>query len=1241
MGRLSTIENRLIEINETIFQELCDTYLSRVVDNYDIFSRTGSQTGKQKTIKGKPDSFFLLQSGEYIFVEHTTRSSDRKNKLKSDINDCLELAKKLEIPINKVKEIILCTNFNLNVKEVDDLKRLLKETNIKLTIKTLNELSIDILFHHQDLAHRYLELPLDTGQIVSIDQFVEEYSRASHGIATPLDNEFLHRENEKQNIRELLNNNDLVILSGKAGVGKTKLSINEIQEFISENPSFNAFCISYKGHTLLDDLYQYLEKDKDYILFVDDANRIDVFTQILGFYNAERTGSLKILITVRDYALTTIKRMCGELNFEVLILDKFTDDEIDDLIESDSFRIKNRDFKKPIKRIADGNPRLAIMTALLAIEKQDIRSLSDVSALFEKYFSTFIKDQGEFSSELNIKFLGIISFFNKVAYKNREGIEPILNIFNLQYSDFIESINKLGDLELLEIKFEHVSVPEQNLAMFFFYKAFIKDELLSFRLLLKNFHKRFSENLKDCVIHSNNTFGQERVMNKVKPELENYFRTIKSDDLEEKLKFLQTFWFYLQDQTLEFIYEISELEANQKIIADSEKKEPKEFFRPDEVIDLLSNLFITEKFQEAIELSFEVIRYNKSKAKCIVDKINDKFSFWKNDEYTNFKRQTLLIDSWLEKVTSHPKIFAPLFYQISKKFLQFEFEHTESQKKSVVFYRYPVPLTDEVKDIRSKIWAFLEDNFDSYPEKSFLVLENYMKSGLPEPKKEVLEFDLPFLIKIINKKLSESSIDHCHYVHELNYRYPTKSEDLEKLKNKFINESYKLYQKLNFEGQFIRSENKTLDFSEFREEKSKEIRSEFIFNSLKQFQEFYFNYNNIIAWQSSNFNTLDAFGFIIDENFKVDESLGIQILELILKNGNEINYIPSSLFSENFKSIEIEREVWNLIDSYEFKLKFNWQISFFNFADHFELNNGKIKVDDYLDMFRSINEQTRLFLKNHQVYYEKYPELPYLILEIVSKKISENELSITFRPDFFIDNLKYFNDKFSFLEEGYLSQLKLNNHFDLNGKALIKLLEVNKNFLLEYVKTHYSFEKYGHPEPTMNLSAVWEIDGIDETLKSVFNWVTKNAKDLGFNKQYCNVFFKDLDNERLDKAKNFILEYIQINNSVPSKINLIIDIIRNSLPDFFEEAFIHYLKLNQNKKTFSRIRWLDTTGSITGTNVYFGEIRAREWKDLLSIIENSDLGIIALPIKSHIKETISAEIKHADIERKREYLRGF
>ena len=93
------------------------------------------------------------------------------------------------------------------------------------------------------------------------------------------------------------------------------------------------------------------------------------------------------------------------------------------------------------------------------VQEQNIYALADVSDLFEKYFSTFVKDNGDFSNNFNIKCLGIVSFFNAIPYKDKGIIEPILQNFDVDYSSFIDAIEKLDRLELVEIRYDFIKIP--------------------------------------------------------------------------------------------------------------------------------------------------------------------------------------------------------------------------------------------------------------------------------------------------------------------------------------------------------------------------------------------------------------------------------------------------------------------------------------------------------------------------------------------------------------------------------------------------------------------------------------------------------------------------------------------------------------------------------------------------------------------------------------------------------------
>ena len=121
MSRLQAIENSLSSINQAAFQNLCDSFLALRNSNYSAFSRTGSQSGKQKTVKGTPDTFLILPNGKYIFVEYSTNITAGLSKLEDDVKKCINTTK-TGIPLNQIAEIILCVNFNLTVAEVQTLR---------------------------------------------------------------------------------------------------------------------------------------------------------------------------------------------------------------------------------------------------------------------------------------------------------------------------------------------------------------------------------------------------------------------------------------------------------------------------------------------------------------------------------------------------------------------------------------------------------------------------------------------------------------------------------------------------------------------------------------------------------------------------------------------------------------------------------------------------------------------------------------------------------------------------------------------------------------------------------------------------------------------------------------------------------------------------------------------------------------------------------------------------------------
>lgn len=1241
MSRLQAIENGLSSINQAAFQNLCDSFLALRNSNYSAFSRTGSQSGKQKTVKGTPDTFLLLPSGKYIFVEYSTNISAGVSKLQEDIKKCID-AKKTGIPLKQISEIILCVNFNLSTTGIQSLKDLLLNTRILLTVYTLDALGIELHLNHRDLTHEYLGLPLDTGQIVSIDKFIEEYGRASKGIATPLNNTFLHREKELQELKQNISLNDFIILTGAPGIGKTKLALEGIKSFLSENLSYASYCVSYKHHTLLDDLYQYFDTDKDYILFVDDANRIDAFSQITGFYKATRKGKLKIIITVRDYAFQEIGILCQEFLPQRIDLAKFTDEQIIEIIKASPFEILNPTYHKEIVRIADGNPRIAIMTALLAKAEQNIYALHDVSDLFENYFTTFITDDGEFANNFNIKCLGVISFFYTIPYKNKEITSSILNNFGIEYSLFIDAIDKLDKLELVEIQFEHVKIPEQNLSTFFFYKAFIKDNLLSFETLLSKYFENNVVRFKDSVIPANNTFGYPKVMGKLKPFLQNYWKVNKSDE-EKGYKFLTTFWFYLPDETLEFVYNLTlALPITQTDTYNVTYENNAFSYSKNDVIELIGEFFrFQHKLKDALQLAFEYTRRAPEHLPELLHKIRESMTFDVDDEQTNFERQKILFKILIDGLNTKDKFLSTIFYELAKTFLGFSFHHTKGGRKmSFYMYQYPVPNTPTTQIFRKNVWDAVQKNFPLNPDKSFELLQSYSHIH-PDVSKDVMQYDIPMLVEIIEEQLSPNSFEHCKYVQDqIRWckRNAVSHSSFSDLLNKFKNRTYETFLKIDWDRFRDKEMYEFDDYREYEKLKEAEIRGSFVFNDKEQVKEFYstFVYLKKLTKNEWNYNT--TLDHVIDENFTKNVQVGCELFKLVIENNNEVNYIPRVVLRNHLNESHKAEIVWNIIQQKDFIHKSLWELAFYDYLDDSLLTTKYVK--SLVNTISNMNDSYTIHFDRLKRFLVIEPNLFQIILKTIVKKNEKDGTKLQVWMDFFSEHFDQLGDDIELIKKAYIQQDKIHNHFDFEGKGMLNILKKDSNFLIEYISSLYDSKQFGISGDHKRLEFVWQVEGIENVLANVFNLVFEKEPYLGIGDHFCNAFFRNLQTEQKEKASKFLLNYVRTNFNSYGKMNIVVDITRHSMRELFDDILLLFLSLTQDKNIFSKIWWRGNGGTYSG-DVNIGDIEAADWKNIISVVEKSDVGINLIPIKRYINEQIEHSLTHADWERQRRFLERY
>lgn len=250
MSKLNQIQKALMGIDQASFQKLCDAYLHRKLDIKEIDS-VGSVAGENKTRTGHPDTLITLKNDKYVFLEATTEKSGLLAKFTDDLDECFD-EEKTGIQLAEVERIILACNRKLSHKDKTTLIKKGQDKGCVVEFIDLDTLSFELYQKFQPLAKDFLGIELDTGQILKPLDFIKDYQKSK--FATPLDNEFYFRETEKAQIFEALKNQDLIILSGKAGVGKSKLALECAKEFVESNSSFQCFCITNKNRDLYENL---------------------------------------------------------------------------------------------------------------------------------------------------------------------------------------------------------------------------------------------------------------------------------------------------------------------------------------------------------------------------------------------------------------------------------------------------------------------------------------------------------------------------------------------------------------------------------------------------------------------------------------------------------------------------------------------------------------------------------------------------------------------------------------------------------------------------------------------------------------------------------------------------------------------------------------------------------------------------------------------------------------------------
>lgn len=786
-------------------------------------------------------------------------------------------------------------------------------------------------------------------------------------------------------------------------------------------------------------------------------------------------------MTVRDYVKGDVIVEVKKYTLPKIVeIGSFSDDEIKGFL-NENLHILNERYINQIIRIAEGNPRIAYMAGRLALEKQNLNAIRDVSQLYDAYYSKYVN--GSLGKDDKLCFTaGLLAIVKSVNLNELSALNEIIGLYGMTQDMFKEKIKELSSLEVVEIKLEKVAVlSDQCLSNYMLYYVFFERMLVAFSDIIKfgytNYRKHITKSLNTIF----NIFSSDKVFDYFKKEILKVWKYFKDNSNLDYEHFVEDF--HVLDPEESFLFVQSKLQNLQEGDFDPLTVDFKinEGSSDRDVLNFLTGYHNSNYLNYVMDLLLEYCTKSEAFFKCGCSWLENNYGIDIESSAYDYATQKVITKRLASAIENGNQIAMIVGLKWASYSLGFNFQPIEMGRNNTIkFCYFNVTYSTGLKEYRNICWNIMLNlaNNTLLKKRVMNFLYDYANHLYGDVDIELVKGDLEY----VEELLSEICCDEIDFLELINCLFNNINKlNLsidEKWESMLHGDLWELHQLLTFN--YHNSNMEYEKYNRTRKEAIIQYGKRLSISKIKKFIQTANHLFNDLTKNRNDYYINEGINLIVDQ-FDV-EKLKV-FLDEFMRCGPNLDIHPTKLLHVLNRKTD-SSQLLESIKEAQFPQKMYWCYIFFDTLPEEKVNENMLNEfiiflkDDVANVekvakYRDIKVLHK-FLSIEPDIYRKI--CLYFVLNYRSNQlIIGSYLSSLF--DIRTYSLEKLNELFKgdldFVSKIYFILLKENRHLDYSSDYLVHFLSLGDSNIHRYSKILISYKYNDFSYAYLQIQSLW------------------------------------------------------------------------------------------------------------------------------------------------------------------------